>query len=161
MGRRLRRHRGHYPSPFSVPILEHVRSRLEDMEMVVVDIHVSGTKEAIAKRMIWRKTVGFEVTEYRDLADDDIDIDGSAILPWYWSLEGKFPGTTCVTSARPFGRQITDVFVASLEELRIAPHGTRKVSLLNLAADRLVAAGELKILTPMFFYVARMPLTAN
>ncbi|KAI8809694.1 S-adenosyl-L-methionine-dependent methyltransferase [Cladochytrium replicatum] len=109
------------------------------------------------------KTVGFEVIEYRDLADDDSDIDGSAILPWYSPLEGKFPGDNMRNfRMSPFGRQITDVFVAAVEALRIAPPGTRKVSqLLNLAADRLVAAGELKIFTPMFFYVARKPLTSK
>lgn len=57
---------------------------------------------------------------------------------------------------------MTDKMVFTLETLRLAPSGTRKVSsLLNLAADSLVEAGKLHIFTPMFFFLVRKPENAR
>ncbi|KAJ3124005.1 Delta(24)-sterol C-methyltransferase [Nowakowskiella sp. JEL0407] len=110
------------------------------------------------------KNVGFEIIEYRDLAAPHPDVPKDKINPWYAPLTGKSgsgQGTLRDFRMSPFGRAVTDVFVTVIEGLKIAPPGTRKVSkLLNLAADQLVAAGELELFTPMFFFLARKPLTA-
>ncbi|KAJ1565098.1 hypothetical protein HK096_004571 [Nowakowskiella sp. JEL0078] len=109
------------------------------------------------------RNVGFEILEYKDIAEIDADVDGDKIAPWYTPLTGKASGnkkTIRDFRMSPAGRSITDAFVSVIEFLRIAPPGTRKVSqLLNLAADQLVAAGKLELFTPMFFFLARKPLT--
>jgi sterol 24-C-methyltransferase len=49
--------------------------------------------------------------------------------------------------------------VFALETVGLAPAGSRRVSqLLEKAAESLVAGGEKKIFTPMFFYLVRKPL---
>ncbi|KAI9348772.1 S-adenosyl-L-methionine-dependent methyltransferase [Zopfochytrium polystomum] len=80
------------------------------------------------------KNVGFDIVEFKDLADND-DIDGDALNPWYEPLVGSYNlfdvSQWCRT---PLGRTITDTMVSILEFLRIAPPGTSKVSrLLNSA----------------------------
>jgi sterol 24-C-methyltransferase len=43
--------------------------------------------------------------------------------------------------------------------MRLVPKGTTEVSqVLNTGADALVAAGQMGIFTPMFFFLARKPL---
>jgi sterol 24-C-methyltransferase len=57
------------------------------------------------------------------------------------------------------GREITHMFVSTLEALRIAPRGTSKISaILNATAIDLVAGGEKEIFTPSYFFLARKPL---
>ncbi|KAL3896551.1 MAG: hypothetical protein SGCHY_003999 [Lobulomycetales sp.] len=51
--------------------------------------------------------------------------------------------------------------VSMLETLRVAPSGSQRIAeLLNLGADKLVEAGKLEIMTPMFFFMVRKPLNA-
>jgi sterol 24-C-methyltransferase len=46
--------------------------------------------------------------------------------------------------------------VRVLETLRLAPKGATEIStVLNIAADSLVAGGQAGIFTPMFFYLAK------
>ncbi len=56
------------------------------------------------------------------------------------------------------GRIVTTWALLILEPLRIVPKGTTDVhSILNVAADSLVAGGRLGIFTPMFYFKARKP----
>jgi len=100
------------------------------------------------------KASGFELLEARDLvADSDPE------TPWYLPLAGErslrgIPRTRV-------GRFFTHNMVKTMEALRVAPKGSTEVSeVLNIAADALVGAGELEIFTPMYFFVARKPLSA-
>ncbi|KAJ3008418.1 Delta(24)-sterol C-methyltransferase [Thoreauomyces humboldtii] len=110
------------------------------------------------------RSVGFEIEEYADLADPNSTL-AEAQDPWYLPLQGKF--TLDMEHLHrwrmtPLGRWMTDKMVLTLETLRVAPQGTRKVStLLNLAADSLVKAGEQHLMTPMFFFVVRKPAGPN
>ncbi|KAI9347771.1 S-adenosyl-L-methionine-dependent methyltransferase [Zopfochytrium polystomum] len=104
------------------------------------------------------KNVGFEIIEYKDLAEND-GIDADALNPWYEPLLGSYNIFDVSQWGRtPLGRTITDTMVAALEFLRIAPAGTGKVSkMLNSAADNLVLAGKEGVFTPMFFFLVRKP----
>jgi len=80
-----------------------------------------------------------------------------AQIPWHDSLKGRF--TLEGFRMTGLGRFCTHILVNTLEALRIAPKGSAKVSsLLNATANDLVAAGELGIFTPAFFFLARKPL---
>ncbi|KAI9098648.1 S-adenosyl-L-methionine-dependent methyltransferase [Phlyctochytrium arcticum] len=107
------------------------------------------------------KNLGFEIVEHCDLAADTAPLM-EAQNPWYLPLQGSYSLNLEQLHRwrmTPFGRWMTDKMVLTLETLRVAPSGTRKVSsLLNLAADSLVKAGEQKIFTPMFFFLVRKPL---
>ncbi|KAI8819245.1 S-adenosyl-L-methionine-dependent methyltransferase [Fimicolochytrium jonesii] len=110
------------------------------------------------------RSVGFEIEEYCDLADPNSPL-ADAQDPWYLPLKGSYSlnmeqiGRWRMT---PIGRWMTDKMVFTLETARLAPAGTRKVSsLLNLAADALVAAGEQHLMTPMFYFTVRKPLNAT
>ncbi|KAJ3381949.1 hypothetical protein HDU84_004730 [Entophlyctis sp. JEL0112] len=96
------------------------------------------------------KSVGFEIIETRDLAEDDYH--NPAMTPWYDPLESVFARTR-------IGRILTDVFVRVLETVGLAPAGTTKVqNLLSSAGDNLERAGKLGVFTPMFFCLVRKPL---
>ena len=56
----------------------------------------------------------------------------------------------------PIGRSLTSSVTRLLEYFKVAPTGTAETSqILNVAADSLVAAGELGIFTPSFLVHAR------
>jgi sterol 24-C-methyltransferase len=100
--------------------------------------------------------VGFEGVEGRDLAGE-----GDSETPWYLPLTGKeltlrgLPRTSV-------GRFISHRAVQLMESLKVAPQGSTELSaLLNDAADALVASGEMKIFTPMYFFRGRKPLNGN
>jgi sterol 24-C-methyltransferase len=95
---------------------------------------------------------GFIIEESRDLAPDS-----DQETPWFFPLTGReislksLPRTT-------IGRKITHNMVRLMENLRLAPRGSTKVSaLLNKTADALVQGGELGIFTPMYFFLVRKP----
>ncbi|KAJ3301911.1 Delta(24)-sterol C-methyltransferase [Kappamyces sp. JEL0829] len=111
------------------------------------------------------KSVGFEIIEYRDLADRKDPLVQQAQEGWHIPLKGSYSLTLDNVSRwkmTPVGRFITDTFVWVLETLGIAPAGTRKVSqVLNLGADALVLAAEENLFTPMFYVLVRKPLDAK
>lgn len=56
------------------------------------------------------------------------------------------------------GRQITHCMVKALERFSIAPKGSLEVAtMLERAADGLVAGGKQGIFTPLFFFLVRKP----
>ena len=98
------------------------------------------------------RTVGFEVLETRDLAQQA----GSSI-PWYEPLVGSGISLAAFRSSR-LGRWVTQNSVRALETLRIAPKGTTRVAeTLNLCAAAMAEAGRLGIFTPMYLVHARKP----
>lgn len=109
------------------------------------------------------RSVGFEVVDYCDMCDKNSFL-AEATEPWYETLKGNYSPTLENLGRLPMspaGRVVTDTFITVFETLGLIPSGTRRVSqLLNAAADNLVAGGEMNIFTPMFFFLARKPLTA-
>jgi len=94
--------------------------------------------------------VGFQVWDQEDVgADSDIS--------WWDSLAGTY---SIKGFKRTFvGRAITNRVLGVLEYFKVVPGGTTAVSnFLNSGADALVRAGQLGIITPCFFTVAKKPL---
>jgi sterol 24-C-methyltransferase len=94
---------------------------------------------------------GFEVLESFDA---NRNVHSKYELPWYETLNGSFSLNGFRMTS--LGRFCTHCLVTTLETLRIAPHGTTKVSaLLNATALDLVEGGKNEIFTPSFFFLAR------
>ena len=98
------------------------------------------------------QAAGFEHIEARDRAPD-----ADPQTPWYRPLEGN--GLTLRGLPRTaLGRRITSAALRLLERMRMVPKGSLAIQdVLNMAADSLVAAGRLGIVTPMYFHKARKP----
>ena len=98
------------------------------------------------------EAAGFEV-----LAASDQAAMSDPGTPWYMSLKGRDFSFSSLART-PFGRTCTATATRVLERLRVAPAGTSEAArLLNVAADALVAGGELGIFTPSFLVHARKP----
>ena len=95
---------------------------------------------------------GFEVLESRDIAPES-----DPETPWYRALQGRDISLASLPRT-PLGRVLTNGATRVLESLRLLPLGTTAVStLLNRAADDLVAGGTTGIFTPLFYFKARKP----
>jgi len=102
------------------------------------------------------KKAGFEVLEHFDRGYGKLSYEKNQI-PWHQSLKGSWRLSEFRMNS--FGRKCTNTFVYALETLRIAPKGSYRVSkLLSDTADDLVKGGDLQIMTPAYFIVARKPL---
>lgn len=96
---------------------------------------------------------GFEVVESSDNA-----AKSDPGMPWYRALEGRDFNLMSIPRT-PAGRKITNISTRFLEHMGVFPKGTSAVStLLNHAADDLVAAGKIGIFTPLFYFKAKKPL---
>ena len=96
---------------------------------------------------------GFELLEARDLAPEC-----APDLPWYHALDGEDLTSLAGLGRTRAGRVVTRAAVSVLERVGLAPEGTREVySVLNTAADSLVAGGRRGLFTPMYFFIARRP----
>jgi sterol 24-C-methyltransferase len=95
---------------------------------------------------------GLELLQAEDLAQ-------AGGVPWYRPLQSGWRTSTELRRTR-LGRGLTHLLVRVLEALRVAPAGSLATSaILNRAADALVAAGEAGILTPVFLFLARVPVS--
>jgi len=100
------------------------------------------------------KDAGFEVI---DSFDANRGAHDSNQIPWYDTLKGEMSLSGFRMSH--FGRICTHILVWTLETLRIAPHGSTKVSaLLNATAIDIVEGGKAGIFTPSYFFLVRKPL---
>ncbi|VEU22432.1 DEKNAAC103516 [Brettanomyces naardenensis] len=104
------------------------------------------------------KTVGFEITYQRDLADNNDEV------PWYYPLTGDWEYVRSFRDALTFfrtsflGRKLTGGFVTAMETVGLAPKGSTKVTdALENAAVYLVEGGKEKLFTPMMLYVCKKP----
>ncbi|TQD91599.1 hypothetical protein C1H46_022782 [Malus baccata] len=98
------------------------------------------------------KQAGFEVIWEKDLAVD-------SPLPWYLPLDKSRISLSSfrLTAA---GRFVTRNLVKVLEYIGLAPAGSQRVQdFLEKAAVGLVEGGKKEIFTPMYFFLARKPLT--
>ncbi|KAL8109659.1 cycloartenol-C-24-methyltransferase [Apium graveolens] len=98
------------------------------------------------------KQAGFEVVFEKDLTI------GSP-LPWYLPLD-KSHFSLSSFRLTALGRFITKNMVVALEYVGIAPKGSQRVqAFLEKAAEGLVAGGKKEIFTPLYFFLARKPLS--
>ena len=99
---------------------------------------------------------GLTLAESRDMVGD-CDPE----TPWYLPLSAHAPSFTGLRNS-PAGRRATQTLVDALELLRIAPRGAGEVHrFVCRAADALVAAGERRIFTPMYFVLGRRAPAAD
>ncbi|XP_020697462.1 cycloartenol-C-24-methyltransferase 1-like [Dendrobium catenatum] len=100
------------------------------------------------------KQAGFEVVWEKDLAAD-------SPVPWYLPLDTRHFSLSSFRLTA-FGRFITRTMVQVLEFVRLAPAGSMRVSsFLEKAAEGLVDGGRMEIFTPMYFFLARKPLSES
>ena len=95
---------------------------------------------------------GFEILKVEDMAfHSDPD------MPWYRALQGRDLNLTSLPRT-PLGRWLTNISTRLMETIGVFPRGTSAVStLLNHAADDLVAAGIEGIFTPLYYFKAKKP----
>ncbi|KNC79477.1 cycloartenol-C-24-methyltransferase [Sphaeroforma arctica JP610] len=126
--------------------IEHVKIK-SDIEIGNGLPDVLTTKECLEAL----KKAGFEIIEFADLAD-------TATIPWYEPFQGSYYSLSNFRSSM-IGRFVTKYSIWSMEKLGLAPEGTgRTAAILETAAHGLVAGGEQKLFTPMFFYLAKKPM---
>lgn len=108
------------------------------------------------------KGAGFELLHNEDLADRP------DAIPWYYPLAGQLKYCRSLwdlfTIGRMtwWGRGIMHKAMGAGETIGVLPKGTQKTAdSLALAADCLVAGGQLKLFTPMYLMIARKPMDAN
>ena len=95
---------------------------------------------------------GFEITEHFDAA-----LTCDPETPWYLPLVGEISNLVALRRGR-VGRRVARRLIGTLETLRIAPQGSKEVSvMLGRGADGLIAGGEAGIFTPNYFFMARRP----
>ncbi|KAK9169837.1 hypothetical protein Syun_001977 [Stephania yunnanensis] len=100
------------------------------------------------------KVAGFEVIWEKDLAED-------SPVPWYLPLD-KDHFSLSSFRLTAVGRFFTRNMVKALEFIGIAPQGSQRVqAFLEKAAEGLVAGGKKEIFTPMYFFLARKPLSGS
>lgn len=108
------------------------------------------------------KNVGFSITYEKDMADVGDEI------PWWYPLSGEWRFVQTFGDLFTFfrtsniGRSITMNVTGLLEKLKIAPNGSKKVTIaLEEAAVNLVEGAKLGIFTPMMLYVSKKPLASS
>lgn len=104
------------------------------------------------------KAAGFEVIEAVDIALEE-QLNGLA-SGWWESFSGGYTLSN-FKHTKP-GRFVTNKACEIMEFLRIAPKGTATTAhVLAETGDALASAGESGIFTPMFFFLARKPVTGE
>ena len=99
------------------------------------------------------QSAGFEVIHSEDQQAEN----GNPSTPWFMALQGRDLSVSSLARI-PAGRATIASSLRLLEALKVVPPATTETALfLNVAADALVAAGELGIFTPSFLVHARKP----
>lgn len=105
---------------------------------------------SIPETMQALEDAGFEVVDNFDAA-----LTSDPETPWYLPLRGETSSLLGIRRGR-VGRRIARRTIGALETLRIAPKGSKQVSMmLGRAAEALIAGGEAGIFTPSYFFLAR------
>lgn len=96
------------------------------------------------------KSAGFEVLDSFDAA-----LLSDPETPWYLPLVGELENLATLRRGR-LGRRLARRTIGILEALRVAPKGSKEVSMmLGRAAEGLIAGGEAGIFTPSYFFLAK------
>jgi sterol 24-C-methyltransferase len=125
-----------------------IKKEIEEGDGLPDICHTSVCVEALKK-------AGFDVLHNQDLADEDI---GSGGKPWMTPLLPSWNPFTQRFQFNWLGQILTKYMLIVLEFLRLAPSGTSKTQLmLQKGGIGLGDGGKLKIFTPMYLMVARVP----
>lgn len=107
---------------------------------------VRTTKQTLASL----RAAGFEVLDAADLAL-------TADVPWWDPVDPEAMRLANFRTTR-LGRKTTHLLLRALEAVRVAPKGSLEVaSMLERAADGLVAGGKEGLFTPLYFFLVRKP----
>jgi sterol 24-C-methyltransferase len=102
------------------------------------------------------KNAGFEVIEHFDLAL----VPTNGEIPWYSSFLGGY--TLSQFKHTKVGRMCTNTLCKVMETIRFAPSGTTATAkLLSDTGDALAESGRTGIFTPMYFFLARKPVSSK
>ena len=97
---------------------------------------------------------GFEVLEHFDMARLYETMYKEGNVPWYYPLQANF--SIEGWKATPIGRKTTTGLLHVLEFLKIMPKGSvQTAKMLEDGAANLVRGGEMKIFTPLYFFLYR------
>lgn len=125
-----------------------IKKQIEEGDGLPDICHTSVCIEALKK-------AGFEVLHEKDLADEDIGTGGK---PWMTPLLPSWNPFTQRFQFNWLGQILIKYMLITLEFLRLAPTGTSKTQLmLQKGGIGLGDGGKLKIFTPMYLMVARVP----
>jgi len=103
---------------------------------------------------------GFEVIEEKDLVEEE-DVSPE-IMPWMLPLLPSWNPFTQRFQFNWLGYRLTNMMIVLLEKLYLAPKGTIKTQrMLQEGAFGLAAGGSLKIFTPMYLMVGRVPMNKH
>lgn len=121
--------------------------------------HGDGLPDLIMPQDILKdaELAGFEIVEHFDVNKMYEEIYKEGNVPWYFPLQASF--SIEGWKATPIGRKTTTGLLTCLEALKVMPKGSvATAKMLEDGAENLVKAGELKIFTPMYFFLYRKKL---
>jgi sterol 24-C-methyltransferase len=128
-----------------------LKKQIEEGDGLPDICHTSVCLDALQK-------AGFEVLEERDLALDEYGLERGG-KPWMLPLLPSWNPLTQRFQFNGLGMFVTTYMLKVLEFVRLAPKGTSKTQImLQQAAVGLGQGGSLKIFTPMYLMVGRVPL---
>lgn len=128
-----------------------LKKQIEEGDGLPDICHTSVCLDALQK-------AGFEVLEERDLANDEYGLERGG-KPWMLPLLPSWNPLTQRFQFNWFGMFLTTYMLKVLEFVRLAPKGTSKTQImLQQAAVGLGQGGTLKIFTPMYLMVGRVPM---
>lgn len=132
---------------------EKIKKQIEEGDGLPDICHFSECVKAMEE-------AGFEVLEHKDLVEEeDADED---IKPWMLPLLPSWNPFTQRFQFNWLGYRLTNLMIVLLEKLYLAPKGTIKTQrMLQEGAFGLAAGGSLKIFTPMYLMVGRVPRNKN
>jgi sterol 24-C-methyltransferase len=130
---------------------ERIKKQIEEGDGLPDVVHTSVCLNAM-------KEAGFEILESRDMQEEE-EIASNVVLPWMLPL---MPSWNIFTQRFQFtwlGFRLTNFCIVLLEKMKLAPKGTIKTQrMLQEGAFGLAAGGSLKIFTPMYLMVGRVPM---
>lgn len=134
------------------PQHEKIKKQIEEGDGLPDICHTSVCLHAM-------EMAGFEILEARDLAKDE---DHTQMLPWMLPLMPSWNPFSQRFQFNWLGYKLTNAMISLLETCYLAPKGTVKTQrMLQQAAFGLAAGGELKIFTPMYLMVGRVPVMTS
>lgn len=131
------------------PDHERIKKWIEEGDGLPDICHTS----VCSKAMI---AAGFELLEERDMAEDDFGAGGK---PWMLPLLPSWNPLSQRFQFNWLGFRLTNLMIQILEFLWLAPKGTFKTQqMLQMGGFGCGDGGKLKIFTPMYLMVGRVPL---
>jgi len=131
------------------PEHERIKKLIEEGDGLPDICHTSVCSKAML-------AAGFELLEERDMADDDVGVGGK---PWMLPLLPSWNPLSQRFQFNWLGFCLTNGLIRTLEFLWLAPKGTFKTQqMLQMGGFGLGDGGKLKIFTPMYLMVGRVPL---